>query len=270
MRIRSAAVVFALAVAAALAANATASAATLSADRSCYAGNESMVFSGSGFTPYGLVSFSVGGQQLATVGADPDGELSLRVTAPSVAGRLRLRFVAKDRTRPSLRAAAVARITAMDVAIMPARNSSRLRVRAEGFMDVGALYAHVKRRGHARARNVRLGTPRGACGTLDVERDLFGAGGGHYTLQFDAVRRYFRDLSPSVVYRVAIYRPGIRAGRYSSAASGPSTTHTASDRPGGLPPLTPANPPRVIRLARLTTTSRFLSDPFATGRSSRH
>ena len=184
----------------------------LSASYPCYGNDESLLLNGSGFTPQGAVALSVSGQQLATVGADPDGSFTARVQSPgSFFGTTRMRFSAVDRTRRSLRAATTVRIATTDVVVTPAIGGpARVRrIRAWGFFDAPAVYAHVKRHGARRARNIRLGTPRGACGRLDVQRRLFSAGvrPGAYTLQFDTLRRYYPNLDAGVSYVVAIFGP---------------------------------------------------------------
>lgn len=227
----------------------------------CYGSGESLMLNGSGFTPQGPVTLSVLGQQLATVTADLDGAFSARIEAPgTLFGMLYLRFTAIDRTERSLRAGTTVRIADTDVLVTPAGGGpARLRrIQAWGFFGASAVYAHIKRHGARRARNIRLAVPRGACGTLDVRRRLFrhGVRPGAYTLQFDSLRRYHAGLQPSVRYSVGVF--------------GPSTTQMASERPGGLPPTTPFSPARVNRSARFTTTSRLRIDPFFTGLSSRH
>jgi hypothetical protein len=217
----------ALALAAAAPAQAVA-APSLHTSYRCYGSGESMLLTGAGFTPQGAVALSISGQQLATVTADPDGAFTARVEAPgSLLGPLRLRFTAADRTRPSLRAGATVRIADTDVLVTPAIGSPAMlrRIHAWGFFDAPAVYAHVKRHGTRRARNIKLGKPRGACGVLSVERRLFprGVRPGAYTLQFDALRRYQPNLEPSVRYAVGIFGPA-RARRSALAvlASSPA------------------------------------------------
>lgn len=180
----------------------------------CYGSGESVMLSGSGFTPQGRVALSAGGQQLTTLDADTDGGFSIRVQAPGgLFGTMRLRFTAADRARPALSAGATVRIADTDVVVTPeVGGPSRLRrIRAWGFFDVGAVYAHLKRNGARRARNIRLGRPRGACGVLDVRRRLLarGARAGVYTLQFDALRRYVPGIHPSVSYLMAVFSPAL-------------------------------------------------------------
>lgn len=275
MKPRSAA---ALAVSAALAALPAAASgappASLDTSYPCYAGGESVMLSGSGFTPQGAVSLSVSGQQLTTLEADLDGDFAVRVRTPRpFFGTTRMRFSATDRAQPALTAATTVRIADTDVVVTPAIGGPLQirRIRAWGYFGVDAVYAHVKRRGAPRARNVRLGRPRGACGVLDVRRRLFKRvpRPGAYTLQFDALRRYYPNVESSVSYSVRVLDPAL--ARASGFAAAPSTTQTRSERPRGLPPTTPFRPPRVNRRARRTTTSRLRLDaPLRAGRSARH
>ena len=228
MRLRSAvALAISAVVLAATASSASAaSAPTLTASYPCYGSGESLLLSGSGFTPQEAVALSVSGQQLATIGTDPDGGFTARVQAPdALFGTILLRFSAADRTQPGLRARTTVRIATTDVVVTPAVASpSRLRrIRAWGFFDARAVYAHVKRRGARRARNIRLGAPNGACGRLDVQRRLFphGVRPGAYTLQFDTLRRYYPRLDSGIDYVVAIFGP---ASSRASAWPGGSLT----------------------------------------------
>jgi hypothetical protein len=209
------------------AAQSPASEPALSASYPCYGGGESVLLSGSGFTPAGRVTLSASGQQLTTLGTDPDGAFTVRIEAPEVFGVARLRFSATDRGRPTLSAATTVRIAATDVLVTPAGGppNTLRRIRAWGFMDVRAVYAHVKRPGR-RARNIRLGAPRGPCGVLDVKRRLFRSAprAGVYELQFDSARRYIRDLEPSVGYLLAVFRPAaLRATATSLMLGGDSS-----------------------------------------------
>jgi hypothetical protein len=209
----------------AVAASSAQAAPSLDASYPCYGSGESLLLSGSGFTPQETVTLSVSGQQIATIGTDPDGDFTARVQAPNALfGTLLLRFSAADRAQPGLRAGTTVRIAATDVVISPTVASpSRLRrVQGWGFFDARAVYAHVKRHGAKRARNIRLGTPRGACGRLDVKRRLFprGVRPGSYTLQFDTLRRYYPNLASGISYVVAVFGQGSsRASAWSGGAS---------------------------------------------------
>lgn len=179
----------------------------LSASYPCYGSGESLLLTGSGFTPREVVALSVGGQQLGTVGTDPDGGFTARVEAPTgLFGTILLPFSATDRAE--LRADTTVRIVTTDVIVTPAVGSpGRLRrIQALGFFEGRAVYAHVKRRGARRARNIRLGVPSGACGRLDTRRRLFPSNvrPGTYRLQFDTLRHYSPNLASGISYDVAV------------------------------------------------------------------
>ncbi len=233
MRLRNAA---ALTVSAVLAAAPTAAAdatspAALETSYPCYASGESVLLDGTGFTPAGEVTLSAEGQQLTTLDADVDGAFTVRVQTPdALFGTTRMRLTATDRARPALSDDATVRIADSDVMVTPevGHPARPRRVRAWGFFGAEAVYAHLKRRGAARARNVRLGTPKGACGVLDVQRRLFPSDPrpGAYRLQFDTLRRYYPNLDSSVSYSVGIFGPvlaraGAWAGASIAAAHGP-------------------------------------------------
>ncbi len=227
MRPRNAA---ALAVSAVLAAvPSTASAAesppaALDTSYPCYSSGESVLLSGSGFTPQGDVTLSASGQQLTTIDADLDGGFTVRVQAPdALFGTVHLRFTATDRATPTLTDHATVRIADTDVVVTPEVGgpSDLRRIRGWGFFGAEAVYAHVKRHGAPRARNIRLGSPRGACGTLNIQRRLFRnePRPGAYTLQFDTLRRYYPNLDSSVSYSLGVFSPILaRANSWPTAA----------------------------------------------------
>jgi hypothetical protein len=210
VRTRSAARLAPLVVvlAAALAAGpAPARAASLTADHSCYTPDESILLEGEGFTPEGRVTLGSSLGRLATIATDPDGGFTVRVTVPDAVGRLALRFTATDRADRTRVAGTAIRIASVDVAIgLAARAPWRWRIAAHGFIEWGALYAHVRPLGSRRARTVRVGRLRGACGGLAVSRRLLPAGArpGAYVVQFDSNRRYVPRVSPSVTYVATI------------------------------------------------------------------
>jgi len=221
VRLRSAVALAVLVILGAAASGASAQglAPQLNASYPCYGSGESLLLTGSGFTPQELVALTVSGQQLGTVDTDSDGGFSARVEAPTgLFGTILLRFSAIDRAQPEVRVGTDVRITSTDVIVTPAVGSpSRLRrIRAWGFFEERAIYAHVKRRGARHARNIRLGVPSGACGRLDTRRRLFPSGvrPGTYTLQFDTLRHYYPNLASGISYVVAVVGPA------SSRASG--------------------------------------------------
>lgn len=207
MRISRAALSAAFAAALA-AAPASADAAILAPDRACYGPGESILLEGTGFTPNADVTLRSEGFRLATLGSDPDGAFTVRVEVPTFLGDADLRFSARDGVDRLLTGQTAVRTTSVGVEVFPAGGLPwrPRRIVARGFMDVPAVYAHIRRRGSRHARNVFLGRPRGACGTLSVRKRLFGRGirPGAYRLQFDANPRYLAGIEPSVTYSVAV------------------------------------------------------------------
>ncbi|HEX2070390.1 MAG TPA: hypothetical protein VHF90_01930 [Thermoleophilaceae bacterium] len=206
MRTRSAALLTVLATACAVPAEAVA-APTLAPNYPCYTDEESVLLTGAGFSPNGEVRLSSSGARLATIDSDSDGEFSMRLSVPAIDGALTLPLVATDSADPRLSARTAVRVVSVGVEVVPSIGAS-WRIVARGFIGTRALYAHVRRRGAPGRRNVDLGAPRGACGTLDVTRRLFRRvpRPGAYTLQFDSNRRYVPNIAPSVTYSMTVAR----------------------------------------------------------------
>jgi SAM-dependent methyltransferase len=202
------------AVAAALAAlmlvgTASAGAATLATDRSCYGPGDKVGLTGAGFTPDGDVALSVEGRQLGVGRTDAAGGFGLGLTAPQITGKQRTDiFTATDQADLGITADAPVRLTALEVKMTPrnSRPGRKRRIRARGFTHGRALWAHI-RRGKYR-RNIRVGRLKGPCGRLDVRRKILprNAKVGVYRVQFDAQRRYSRRTKPSVQYLITVFR----------------------------------------------------------------
>jgi len=219
--IRSAAVTVALGATCLLPATASAQSVMLTSDRSCYGPSQVISLTGYGFTPDGDVALSADGQQLGIGIADYDGLFSASVRAPALPfASLPLRFTATDQTYLLNRASAMVRLTSLGVRVTPTTGvpSRPRRIRARGFFNGQALYAHIRHAGNT--RNVRLGSLRGACGRLDVTRRLFrpGVRPGAYTLHFDTSRRYFPGAGSRVTYAVTISSAGGKASAVAAAA----------------------------------------------------
>jgi len=158
----------------------------------------------------GDVLLRLEGVPLGTVDTDPDGAFTVRATLPRVLVEADFRFSATDRVDRSIRERTAVRVTSVGVDVLSIVGLPwhSQHIFARGFIEVPALYAHVRRRGARRARNILLGTPRNPCGTLSVRRSLFprGARPGSYILQFDANARYIPRVHPSVRYSVSVRR----------------------------------------------------------------
>ncbi len=195
-------------VALALAAPATASAASLSVNKSCYGPGEKISFSGTGYTPNGEVALSVNGRQLGITTANGVGEIAAATGAPVIQAKRRVDFYkAVDQTNLSLTAAMPVHISSLNVKVTPKNGNpaKKKRIVARGFTTGSVLWAHV-RRGKAK-RNVKIGKLKGACKALDVKRQIFptNAKDGLYNVSFDTKRTYSAKTRPQVSFLVTVF-----------------------------------------------------------------
>lgn len=188
-----------------LAAPATASAATLTVDpvRACYLEQQQVFLFADGYTPNGKVDFTRDGNLVATLDANPAGQIQGTLMLPGlIMGQRPLTYVATDQADPARTAQVSLLTTAVDVRVSPRNGPPNrlLRIRARGFRGGTTLWAHVRRvkrrgGGPVRTRTVRVGRVRGPCWTANVRKRLFrrGTGAGRYRVQFDTFRRYKPD-----------------------------------------------------------------------------
>jgi hypothetical protein len=186
----------------AVAAPATASAATLTVDpvRPCYLEQDQVLLFADGYTPSGNVNFTREGDLVATLPANPAGQIQGNLRLPGlIMGQRPLTYVATDQTDPARTAQVSLLTTAVDVRVTPrnGRPNRLLRIRARGFRAGSTLWAHVRRvkrrrGGPVRTRTVRIGRVRGPCWTVNRRKRLFrrGTAAGRYRVQFDNFRRY--------------------------------------------------------------------------------
>jgi hypothetical protein len=210
-----------VAVVAALAVVAPAAAAqaapTLSFDQPCYSEGDTMVFSGSGYTPGGAVDMfisSLATQQAGSLetAADPAGAISGRVNTPEADRYIgendwatQMGAAANDRTRVEAGAGpeeavgfTTFRFSRFDVQLeQPSgarpRAAKRMMVTAKGFTEAKGetLYVHY-RRSRRTMKTVKVGRLTGICGdrTRTLARGLpRGLRPGRYELTFNTSRR---------------------------------------------------------------------------------
>ena len=194
------------AAAVALAAPAAAQAATLSVagSKSCYRAGDSLILSGTGYTPGAPVDITLQGRELGTLTADASGNISSPLHVGNLRGISKRTLVATDGANPANTATAQFLGSALVVRVKPRNGSAgrKLRISASGFTTGKRLYAHILRR-HYR-RNVLIGKLKGPCRTLKVRRPVLGAGtpAGVYTVQFDTRKRYSKKTK--VWYRFSV------------------------------------------------------------------
>jgi hypothetical protein len=196
-------------VAALLLLPAAAQAAALTPLKSCYVAStdevsgairrEPVQFSGSGFTPGGLVDVAVDGAVQRTVQADAAGNLPAQtLDAPyRRKGEREFRVTATDRANAANTVEAVSNVSAFDVSIRPstAAPSDRVRFSGRGFTQPGPVYGHYLFGGRVR-KTVRLvKRPKSPCGTFKAKHRQIPVRNprlGQWTLQIDQDKKFRR------------------------------------------------------------------------------
>jgi hypothetical protein len=100
-----------------------------------------------------------------------DGQINGGVPAPHVErGERAFKLTVTQVEQPTNTATVFSRVTALSLRLKPRRAAPARRVRfiGSGFIGTDA-YAHYVRKGKLR-KTVRLGTPQGPCGRIDVKR----------------------------------------------------------------------------------------------------
>lgn len=196
-----------------LAAPASAAAATLDTDRSCYREGSRVRLSGEGYTPGSPIAISLRGEPYGATQADGQGRIEAIGRAPAIRDPFEsLSLRATDARDPNRQGTAVLRITKLGVAITPRRGgrpNRRVTFRARGFTERGPLYLHYLTPGGRLYDTVRLGRLKGSCGTLAVRRELIPsprARAGRWRLRFDTERRYSARTRPQVRLAVRVRR----------------------------------------------------------------
>jgi hypothetical protein len=187
---------------------APAHAALATVDLGCYLSRQSVVVTGSGFTPNTVVHVSVAGRQVGDATADANGAVRTNLRAPVIArsGPRRRTFtvsLSDGITTASTRLL----VTRAGVDFAPSRgNPRRLRARfsvfglGPAFASRGqsarqVMYLHYLDPRGRRRGNFRVGFTRGACGDLRTARRRvlpFRPLYGLWRLVFDARRTYSR------------------------------------------------------------------------------
>jgi hypothetical protein len=204
-----------LATAAALAAPALSSAATITAApaKDCYRGDgvlnpqtgvvggEVVTLSGTGYTPGGTVAITANGKSLGTDEVDAAGNFSGALTLNLASGQTLKTYAATDQANPALTASVQLRTSALTVNLKPkqGRPDRRFRIGARGFTTGKRLYAHIVK-GRFR-RTVKIGRLKGPCHKITAHKRLFPSdlATGIYRVQFDSKRKYSKKTKVKVL-----------------------------------------------------------------------
>jgi hypothetical protein len=202
----------AYALAAVLGAPASASAGDVAVKFPCYAENDTVGVTGSGYTPNSIATLTLDG---TTSAADTDaaGAFSTTLTAPLTtlehpgAQQFTLSTRDVDSGAESNTTINVAKV-GVDAFPLTAKPHSRITWYLAGFPSQKAIYGHWRFGGKTRA-NHRMGNPQGPCGVLKVKARQIEAGKvrfGKWTVQFDHNRGYDKHAQPRVTVTINVYR----------------------------------------------------------------
>ncbi len=191
-----------------LVAAASAQAATLAVagGKACYRAGDSLILSGSGYTPGAPVDVTLEGRELGTLTADAAGNISSPLQVGNLSGVSKRTLVATDAANPAITATAQFLGSSLLVKVKPQNGAAgrKLRINASGFTTGKRLYAHVRRKGYL--RNIFIGKLKGPCRTLKRRKRVLNAGtpNGLYTVQFDTKRRYSKKTKVWFRFRVTV------------------------------------------------------------------
>jgi hypothetical protein len=150
-----------------------------------------------GFTPLSLVKIYIDDILQIDTKALVDGTINGQVLAPfqeEGTGSFRLRVSEVDAPANTLEATTLVTRLAVEQSPRRASTTQKVRFKGRGFMEPGLpVYAHYVFAAKAR-KSVRLGLPKGPCGTFNFKRPQFpfkkSPGEGKWTIQFDQNPRY--------------------------------------------------------------------------------
>jgi hypothetical protein len=203
----------AVAAAAVLASPATAGAATLAVQGSCFASNQRVVVTGTAFTPGAPVD--LGGAASGAAQADATGAFTTEIHAPALSalGPTTVSVTAVDRANPANTATVELRVVRSAFGSnFPLAGSPHATATWQfaGFATGQPIYGHFLLDGRSHG-DFRFGVATGPCGTLTVRaaripgvRDLRP---GHWTLKLDQHKSY-RDHTQGSEVSFRIRRRG--------------------------------------------------------------
>ena len=198
-----------------LALSATAAAATVSTDRSCYLEDRQVLVRGTGFAPGATYTVLRDGQPAGSGVVGQDGTVAGMLSSGALEEGIAERTEALEVSDGMTSADAAFRVTKFFAGFAPTRGDpATLRVRFSIF-GFGApaldVYVHYIRPNGRAARSVRLGRTTGPCGKIARTRMRrlfpFRPSAGRWHLQFDTHRPYLPHARPRVVREVDIRRP---------------------------------------------------------------
>jgi hypothetical protein len=213
----------ALALAVGLAPNAAAAAGAkprIVLDPGCYLSGETGLLTGSGFRPDGSWTAKLAGKKRIGSGSiDARGKIRARFTAPryhGTEGTRRLTLSVGDGTHADSTTFLMSPLAASFSPRTGDPATLRVRWRVLGLGANRGAYVHYVAPNGKLRRTLRIGTTRGACGSLKtgpIALFPFRYTYGTWTFQVDASRRYSALTTPRLLIGFEIRRPGRRSAR---------------------------------------------------------
>jgi hypothetical protein len=180
----------------------------------CFQSGEQGTLNGRGFTPNAQWTAKLGAtRHLGSGHADGHGHIRARFTAPvyhGTAGTRELTLTVGDGTHT---AHTTLRMTPLTASFSPQTGdpkTMRVRWRVLGLAPRHGVYVHYIEPDGKLKRTVRIGTTRGACGTLKtgpIALFPFKYSYGRWTFQVDAAPKYDKATLPRLLIDFEIKRP---------------------------------------------------------------
>jgi hypothetical protein len=188
-------------------------------DPACYLSGETGLLTGTGFRAGETWSAKLGGEmRIGTGRIDARGAIRARFTAPTyhgTAGTRELRLSVSDGKRS---ASTTFSMTPLSASFAPRTGDPatlRVRWRVLGLGPRHGVYVHYLRPDGTHRRTLRIGTTRGACGSLKtgpIALFPFRYTYGTWTFQVDASRHFSKATLPRLLIDFDIRRPRARRG----------------------------------------------------------
>ncbi len=183
-------------------------------DPRCYLTNGGGLLTGTGFTPNGRWTAKLSGtKQIGTGRIDARGGIRARFTAPQYHGTRGTRELTLSVTDGPHVASTTFLMTPLDASFSPRVGdpaSLRVRWRVLGLGPRHGVYVHYVQPNGKVKRTLRIGTTRGACGSLKtgpIALFPFKYSYGTWTFQIDTSLRYRTTTTPRLLIGFEIRRP---------------------------------------------------------------
>jgi hypothetical protein len=196
-------------------------------DPGCYLSSGGGLLTGSGFRPNGRWTAKLAGtKQIGTGHVDARGGIRARFTAPQYHGTQGTRELTLSVTDGPHVASTTFLMTPLDASFRPRTGDPktlRVRWRVLGLGARHGVYVHYVQPNGKLKRTLRIGTTRGACGSLKtgpIALFPFRYSYGTWSFQIDASHAYRATTTPRLLINFEIRRPSRGDRRPSGGQTG--------------------------------------------------